>query len=96
MTTSARPTEVKIQKLCQDLADFLAEKNRRYGDSALAPDQVFSRAEPAEGIRIRLDDKLSRVRNSGELRKNDVVDLLGYLVLLCLAQGWESLGDLID
>jgi len=44
----------------------------------------------------RIDDKLSRIKNSEELRKNDVVDLMGYLVLLCIKKGWMNFKDLID
>lgn len=86
-----------ITRTTAALGDFLAEKNRRYGNSALAPVRVFSRATPDEGMRIRMDDKLSRIRNgTGELRKNDVADLLGYLVLLCVHRGWTDFGDLLD
>jgi len=81
---------------------FLLEKNRMYGDSALKPLGIFtkhlnednSRAE--NSILTRLDDKLNRVKNSTELRKNDVSDLIGYLFLLCVDQGWESFEDLLD
>ena len=30
------------------------------------------------------------------LRKNDVVDLAGYLVLLMVEQGWDDFGDMLD
>lgn len=86
----------KITAVCDGMKDLLLEKNRRYGDSALHPLQVFSRLNPSEGICIRLDDKLSRVKNADKLRKNDVSDILGYLVLLCISQGWTDFTDLID
>ena len=86
----------KITAICDGMKSLLLEKNRRYGDSALYPLQVFSRLNPSEGIRIRLDDKLSRVKNSKELRKNDVSDLIGYLILLCASEGWTYFSDLID
>ena len=54
------------------------------------------RAPAAELVRARIDDKIARIRNGSELRKNDVVDLIGYLVLLSIQQGWEDLGDLAD
>jgi len=89
-------TEAKIKAICDGMKALLLEKNARYGDSALHPLQVFSRLNPSEGILIRLDDKLSRVSNSANLRKNDTADLIGYLVLLCAAEGWTDFADLID
>lgn len=86
----------KIAAICDGMKALLLEKNARYGDSALNPIKVFSRLNPAEGIRIRLDDKLSRVKNGDNLRKNDTADLIGYLVLLCAAEGWTDFTDLID
>ena len=86
----------KITAICDSMKELLLEKNARYGDSALHPLQVFSRLNPSEGILIRLDDKLSRVSNSANLRKNDTADLIGYLVLLCAAEGWTDFADLID
>lgn len=89
-------SEAKIKAICDSMKELLLEKNARYGDSALHPLQVFSRLNPSEGIRIRLDDKLSRVSNSASLRKNDIADLIGYLVLLCAAEGWTDFKELID
>ena len=86
----------KIAAICDGMKALLLEKNSRYGDSALHPIQVFSRLNPSEGIRIRLDDKLSRVKNGESLRKNDTADLIGYLVLLCAAEGWTEFTELID
>ena len=89
-------TEAKIKAICDGMKALLLKKNARYGDSALNPIKVFSRLNPAEGIRIRLDDKLSRVKNGDNLRKNDTADLIGYLVLLCAAEGWTDFKELID
>ena len=62
----------------------------------MSPRRIFSKADTDEQLKIRLDDKLSRIANADELRKNDTVDLLGYLVLLCVANGWNDFTDLID
>lgn len=75
---------------------FLIAKNERYGNSATEPIRCFSKSAPDEQIFVRMDDKLSRIKNSTELRKNDVVDLMGYLVLLCVSKGWVDFNDLID
>lgn len=90
----------KITMTCDGLARLLVAKNTRYGNSALEPMRVFSRADPADGILVRLDDKLSRIKyasNGGNLlRKNDIADMIGYLILYCVKQGWTDFDDLID
>lgn len=88
--------ENPIQLTCLSLNSLLQEKNRRYGNSALEPLGLFNKKGASESIKIRLDDKLMRVRNSTELRKNDIADILGYLVLLCVSEGWTNFDDLID
>jgi hypothetical protein len=66
---------------------MLLEKNRKYGDSALNPSRIFSKSDNVEQIKVRIDDKLSRLRNSQDDEDEDVVgDLIGYLVLLKVAQ----------
>lgn len=82
--------------VCNSLVDFLEAKNKNYGNSALEPVRIFSKSDSESQLYSRIDDKLSRIKNSQELRKNDVVDLMGYLVLLCIKKGWMSFKDLID
>jgi len=90
-------SQQKIIALCDSMKALLLEKNQRYGDSALSPLGIFSTLNATEGIKVRLDDKLARIKNHPEsLRKNDIADIIGYLVLLCAAQGWTSFDDLID
>lgn len=89
-------TQQKIEKVCKGLEGFLKEKNKRYGDSALDPQNIFSKLKSDEQIKIRLDDKLSRINNSGEIRKNDLVDITGYLILLMIAKDWTEFDDLLD
>lgn len=80
-------TQEQIKKLTEAMQQVLLEKNRRYGDSALSPRQIFSKVSAGEGIKLRLDDKLGRIINSQELRINDIADLIGYLFLLLIAEG---------
>ena len=69
---------------------MLIEKNRKYGDSALNPARIFSKASNIEQLKVRLDDKLSRIKNAQDDEDEDVIaDLIGYLVLLTIAR--ESL-----
>lgn len=81
------PSGHDILAECVELAALLIEKNRKYGDSALNPARVFSKADAAEQIKVRLDDKLSRLRSAQADEDEDVVqDLLGYLILLRIAR----------
>ena len=91
-----KKTTWKIKKITEGLRDLLLEKNKRYGNSALNPLNVFSRDGATNSITIRIDDKINRIKNSKELRKNDVVDLMGYLVLLLADKNWVTFKDLVD
>ena len=80
-----------IADVCDRVKALLIEKNRKYGNSALNPVRVFSKASADEQILVRMDDKLSRIRN----RQNDddedpFVDLLGYLVLYLAQKELET------
>lgn len=85
--------EFSFKKAYKSLAKMQEEKNRRYGNAALEPLNVFSGKTK---VGHRLDDKLARVKFSGTLNKNDVSDLIGYLMLVCKENGWENFDDLID
>ena len=89
-------TVSKIIQVTDSLSSLLIEKNKRYGNSALEPINTFSKLNSENSIAVRLDDKLSRIKNSEELRKNDIVDMLGYLTLLCVSKDWLNFDDLID
>ena len=72
----------EIKDMCDRLAKLLIEKNRKYGNSALDPVRVFSKADLLETIRVRMDDKLCRIKNEQSDEDEDVyMDLAGYLVL---------------
>ena len=90
-----------IKKTTDSVAYFLSEKNKKYGDSALHPISVFSKhigkyGDAVDKILVRLDDKVSRVMNAQEVRKNDIADMIGYLVFLCIGLGWTDFKDLLD
>jgi hypothetical protein len=83
MTTQSQQD---ISKVCDTICDLLLEKNRKYGDSALNPVRVFSKASTLEQIKVRLDDKLSRLKNAQDDEDEDVTsDLIGYLILYKVA-----------
>lgn len=84
--TTLTDTQQKISKICDSLKETLLEKNRKYGDSAVHPVRVFSKASPIEQILVRMDDKLSRIQSKPIDEDEDVIlDLMGYLVLLKIA-----------
>ena len=89
-----------ITKVCMGMARLLIGKNEHYGNSALEPIRVFSNVDADVGLLVRLDDKLSRIKyassNHKPLRRNDIADMTGYLVLYCVKQGWMDFADLID
>ena len=75
-------TSRKIIKTLEEMTNFLCEKNEQYGDSALKPIRVFSKADSTEQIKIRIDDKLNHLMQGDESIESDedvVKDLIGYL-----------------
>lgn len=79
-------TEKAIWDICNDMAWFLIDKNRAYGNSALDPVRIFSSSDNVEQLKVRIDDKLSRFARGGDYPgDNDIDDLIGYLVLLKVA-----------
>lgn len=80
------PSGSKIFNKCFEIAEMLIEKNISYGDSALSPTRVFSKADNIEQLKVRIDDKLNRISNAkGYPGDNDVDDMIGYLILLKIA-----------
>jgi len=71
---------------CDALKAMLLEKNRAYGNSALEPVRIFSKASPEEQILVRIDDKINRLMKGSEAGEDVVQDLIGYLVLLRIAR----------
>jgi hypothetical protein len=66
---------------------MLIEKNIAYGNSALNPIQIFAKIPPGDQIDVRIDDKLNRIKNgSSYAGDNDMLDLVGYIVLKLIDQ----------
>lgn len=84
-----------IEQQCDYIKKFLLEKNKSYGDSALNPVAFFSELSSVERLKVRIDDKLNRLFGGEEFRNEDtLIDLIGYLVLLRIAQG--KIGDSLE
>ena len=78
-------TQEEISAVCNDIKELLLYKNKQYGDSALNPSRIFSKASAVEQILVRIDDKLNRIQKGAGLVGEDedvIQDLIGYLVLL--------------
>ena len=89
--TSA-PSGFKIWAACHEIAHLLIEKNISYGDSALSPNRIFAQSDNVEQLKVRIDDKLNRVKNNqGYAGDNDIDDLIGYLILLKIAVDKNSI-----
>lgn len=84
-------TRDKIERKCDELKSLLLSKNDAYGNAALEPIGIFSHLESGESIKVRIDDKLSRIQNRGvnDNTEDTVMDLAGYLILLMISLGDE-------
>ena len=83
-----KQTQNSIKWTCNEIRDFLISNNKADGDSALSPDNIFSKLDNAQAICARIDDKLSRIKNSGldDATEDTLDDLIGYLILLKVAR----------
>jgi hypothetical protein len=87
-------TQIDIVTVCDEIKELLLEKNRKYGDSALNPVRIFSKADTLEQIEVRMDDKLSRIRTMDPSDTEDAfLDLIGYLVLHRVAKMQQARVD---
>jgi len=78
--------DFEVSEVLDEIQSLLINKNRAYGNSALEPVRVFSTSDPVEQLKVRLDDKLSRLKSSlNDDNEDTVLDLMGYLVLLRIA-----------
>ena len=77
-------TSDAIIEECSRLRNLLLAKNREYGDSALNPIKVFSSLGVVDRIKVRIDDKLARIAETGPklIKEDTILDLLGYLIFL--------------
>lgn len=82
---SLTESQKKIVEVCDSMKDLLLYKNQKYGDSALNPNNIFYKGDATNSIKIRLDDKIGRIKNCEETRVNDVCDIIGYGILLLVS-----------
>ena len=85
-------TQADIRRIAKEIGEMVVDKNIAYGDSAVDPVRIFSKASPVEQILVRLDDKISRLqRGHSYPGDNEIDDIMGYLILLKIAK--ERYGD---
>jgi hypothetical protein len=80
---------MQIIETCDSIKQLLLDKNAKYGNSALNPVRVFSKADNVEQLLVRIDDKLSRIARGAGMEGTDedtLNDLIGYLILLKIAK----------
>tara|TARA_R110002126_G_scaffold156464_6_gene303853 strand:+ start:177 stop:896 length:720 start_codon:yes stop_codon:yes gene_type:complete len=79
----------KIKIVFAEVQEMLLQKNEQYGDSALSPNRIFSKASTDEQLKVRIDDKLNRLIMGNDSMESDddvIKDLIGYFVLLLVSQ----------
>jgi len=86
MTRSLNDAQEMIREECREVERILLAKNAAYGNSALQPVRIFSKADPIEQLRVRIDDKLSRLARGQAAGEDVTLDLIGYLMLLRVAE----------
>ena len=81
--------EELLDMVIDDARVMLLHKNVAYGDSALNPVRVFSKASLSEQLLVRLDDKVSRLRRGSAAGEDVAGDAFGYLILVLIAEKRE-------
>jgi hypothetical protein len=80
------PAGHAIWTACHEIASLLIQKNISYGNSAMEPVRIFATSDNVEQLKVRIDDKINRIKNNkGFAGDNDIDDLIGYLILLKIA-----------
>lgn len=81
MQTNQERFKSDLDNVLNEVRQLLVAKNEAYGDSALDPVRIFSKASPLEQLQVRIDDKLSRLARGAEAGEDVIQDLLGYLII---------------
>jgi hypothetical protein len=82
-----------LNEVLADIRDLLIAKNKAYGNSALNPIRIFSKASSYEQLSVRIDDKLSRIMRGEDFENEDTItDLLGYFILYKIQKNRDARG----
>lgn len=80
-TTAQEQFALEVDTVLAEMREMLIQKNIAYGDSALNPVRVFSKADTLEQLKVRIDDKLSRLARGSDAGEDVICDLNGYLIM---------------
>lgn len=78
--------EKDLDFVLSEVKTLLMSKNEAYGNSALDPVMCFSKLSASERLRVRMDDKISRLLRGSDAGEDTRFDMLGYLVIDRIAQ----------
>jgi hypothetical protein len=87
------PEKYPFEEMTSSFCKMLNEKNKRYGNAALEPLIIVGKHHR---LGAKVDEKLSRIMNADELKKNDLADVIGYCFLICKDKGWTNFDDQLD
>lgn len=77
--------QANLDEIIGEIRTMLIQKNKSYGSSAIDPIRIFSKMDAVEQLKVRMDDKLSRLARgtslSNESMDDTVRDLVGYLFI---------------
>lgn len=92
MGISLDQSQAEIQKVCQEMSEFLLKKNVSYDNSFTKDITYGGTVIPAiQTINVRITDKLRRLQSGGSyVGDNDEEDLLGYLILKKVLKNIQS------
>jgi len=93
MSDSTTTFAADVDRVLAEIGTMLKAKNAAYGNSALDPVRIFSKADAAEQINVRIDDKLSRIQRGSDAGEDVDLDLIGYLVLRRIAKARDETAD---
>ncbi len=85
LNTPRRPTVEemgeRIAKKCEEISQMLRGKNASYASSVFLPSNILSPLSAIDAIRVRIDDKLTRMKNGHAYKcENDILDVVGYFI----------------
>lgn len=83
----------EVDQVLREIRTMLIAKNEAYGDAALNPVRIFSKADVMEQLKVRIDDKLSRLARGQNAGEDVIHDLTGYLVMYRIAANRKSSWD---
>lgn len=89
--------QTDVQKLiaeeCDSIKNLLLEKNKAYGNSAVDPVKIFSKLSNEEQIKVRIDDKISRISRGQQssIQEDTEQDLIGYFILLRVCRKFQKI-----